>query len=99
VGAGGAEARVWVYNLGRRPIEATIFLLNAEDGTPVGGGKTAVVSPQGGAFEDITVSLGIKGVTAVVRVEGRSPVRMSLEVAQTGGQLIFTDGFESGDVS
>jgi len=93
------NVRVWVNNVGPRPVRVTIFFLNAEDGSIISSSKAAIaIAPGAGAFQDISFGLGsgITGVTAAVQVEGRSLVRMSLEVHYEKGQRIFTDGFESG---
>ena len=96
----GGTALVRFTNVGRRPVRVTIQFRDAEDeeAKPL---ETATFFkvPGGGAFEDITSSIGL-GVIAHVRVEGRSAVRMSLEVKDVFGQTqVFTDGFETGDTS
>ena len=91
--------RVGFVNTGRSPVRVTIFLLDAEDSSLIHQSETFFKAPDGGAFTDITASLGL-GIIAAVRVEGRSRVRLSLQVIDADGQTqIFTDGFESGNTS
>ena len=74
----------------------TIFLLDALDFSMIHTSETFFKAPDGGAFEDITSTIGL-GIIAV-RVERRSQVRLSLQVIdEMGHTQIFTDGFECGN--
>lgn len=95
----GDLVRVGFTNIGKKPVRVTVFLLDAEDSSLISQSAVFFKAPDGGAFEDITFSLG-SGIIAAVRVAGQSQVRISLQVIDSEGRTrIFTDGFESGDVS
>ena len=95
----GDTAQVWFTNVGQRPVRVRIFFLRADNSSMLQESELLLTAPDDGAFEDITLSVGL-GIIAAVLVEGRSQVRVSLQVTDAAGQTkIFTDGFESGDTS
>ena len=95
----GDTVRVMAINVGEKPVRLTISLRSADDFSVIQQSEPIFKAPDGGAFEDITLGLGL-GIIATVRVEGRSRVRASLQIIDSTGQTpIFTDGFESGDCS
>ncbi len=100
----GDTAHVLFTNLGRRPVRV-VPRLQDQDGTVIAAGEATVLGPgttgrfsvqfEGSEPSTFVTVLGLQSAQG-----GMSGVRASLQVIDSLGQTqIFTDGFESGDVS
>lgn len=94
---------VMVSNLGPKPIRVSSLVAEAADLTLIEGGDAEMVAAGTTTFFSIrNESSDAVSFLAVVQVQspGRGFLRTSLQVIDDAGRTqIFTDGFESGDVS